>query len=215
MIRVPAQTAASPASPQASVVRRSPFLRVQPKLTVGAPDDEYEREADRVAEQVTRGAAPPVSPAQPRVQRACACGGTCASCSKDEELQRSASSRDAVPGEAPEDVHQALSSSGRPLDSGVRERLEPRFGMDFSRVRIHTDDRAAESARAVSAHAYTVGPQIVFAPGQYAPGTPGGDRLLAHELTHVVQQSGSSGVVQRLPVQETQREEAGRAGELR
>jgi len=69
----------------------SPTL--QAKLAVGAPDDEYEREADRVAEQVTRGAAPPVSPAPPRVQRACACGGTCSSC-REEELQRSPSSAD-------------------------------------------------------------------------------------------------------------------------
>jgi outer membrane protein OmpA-like peptidoglycan-associated protein len=65
--------------------------------------------------------------------------------------------------------------------------MEQRFGADFSGVRVHDDARAAESARAVDAHAYTVGSDIVFAPGRYAPGTSGGDRLLAHELAHVVQ----------------------------
>lgn len=80
------------------------------------------------------------------------------------------------------------SGSGRPLPSPVKDFFEPRFGHDFSQVRIHTDDLAAESARAVNALAYTVGQNIVFASGQYMPGTGAGDRLLAHELTHIMQQ---------------------------
>jgi hypothetical protein len=82
-----------------------------------------------------------------------------------------------------------LHSPGQPLDAGERTFLEPRFGHDFSRVRVHTDARAAESARAVDALAYTVGQHIVFAERQYAPGTDAGRRLLAHELAHVIQQN--------------------------
>jgi hypothetical protein len=70
--------------------------------------------------------------------------------------------------------------------------MEPRFGHDFARVRVHTDKRAAESAQAINAHAYTAGDNIVFGAGRYAPGSPEGRRLVAHELTHVVQQSGAS-----------------------
>jgi hypothetical protein len=90
-------------------------------------------------------------------------------------------------GAAPE-VDEALRSPGQPLDVSTRAFMEGRFRHDFSRVRIHTDERAAQSARAVDALAYTVGPNVVFAAGQFAPGRAAGDRLLAHELTHVVQQ---------------------------
>lgn len=93
-------------------------------------------------------------------------------------------------------VDDVLSSSGAGLDAATRGLFEPRFAHDFSRVRIHTDTRAAGSARAVSARAYTVGSDIAFAPGQYSPGTTAGRHLLAHELTHVVQQSGQSTAVQ-------------------
>jgi len=80
--------------------------------------------------------------------------------------------------------------------------MEPRFGHDFARVRIHADDRAAESARAVDALAYTVGPDVVFGASQYAPATAAGRRMLAHELTHVIQQSGGSfQLPPRLPIQ--------------
>ncbi len=86
-------------------------------------------------------------------------------------------------------VQVALRSVGQPLDASTRAFMEPRLGHDFSKVRVHTDAQAAESASAVNALAYTVGRNIAFAAGQYAPGTPAGRRLLAHELTHVVQQS--------------------------
>ena len=81
--------------------------------------------------------------------------------------------------------------SARSLDSGVRKTFEARFSADFSQVRVHVGSQAAESAKAVSARAYTVGRDIVFGAGQYAPGTTSGQRLLGHELTHVVQQSGA------------------------
>jgi len=96
-----------------------------------------------------------------------------------------------------------VESPGPALDPAVREYMEPRFSHDFSRVRVHTDSRAAESARAVGAPAYTVGRDIVFGAGRYEPGTDHGRRLLAHELAHVVQQANSaafSGVLAPAPV---------------
>ncbi|MBP1468094.1 DUF4157 domain-containing protein [Candidatus Chloroploca sp. M-50] len=102
-------------------------------------------------------------------------------------LQRRAAS----PSEAtavPPIVHDVLRSPGQPLDAATRTFMEPRFGQDFAQVRVHTDARAAASARAVNALAYTVGRNVVFGAGQYAPGTTEGRRLMAHELTHVVQQ---------------------------
>jgi hypothetical protein len=90
--------------------------------------------------------------------------------------------------EAPPIVHEVLRSPGQPLDPVTRAHMEPRFGHDFSRTRVHADRRAAESARAVDALAYTVGQDIAFAAGQYSD-SPGGRKLLAHELAHVVQQS--------------------------
>lgn len=88
----------------------------------------------------------------------------------------------------PRIVGEVLGSSGTPLDTGTRSVMESAFGHDFSRVRIHTDQRAASSARAVGALAYTAGPNVVFAAGQYAPSESQGRHLLAHELAHVVQQ---------------------------
>jgi len=88
-------------------------------------------------------------------------------------------------------VREVLSSTGRLLDAGTRAFMEPRFGHDFSQVRVHTDTRAAESAEAVNALAYTVGRDVVFGARQYAPETSEGRRLMAHELTHVVQQGES------------------------
>lgn len=80
------------------------------------------------------------------------------------------------------------SGGGRPLEKPVRKMMESRMGQDFSDVRVHTDGRASESAKAVDAHAYTVGTDIVFQSGNYSPETPAGQRMLAHELTHVAQQ---------------------------
>jgi hypothetical protein len=142
-------------------------------------------------------------PATPRpaatVLRRCACGGQagpsgeCAECrAKRVGLQRSASSA-AAPGFAPPLVHDVLRSPGQPLDAGTRAELEPRFGHSFADVRVHADGRAAESAAAVSAHAYTVGRDVVFGAGRYAPASAEGRRLIAHELAHVVQQSAGGG----------------------
>lgn len=94
--------------------------------------------------------------------------------------------------DAPPIIYDVLRSPGKPLDNEIRTFMEPRFGHDFSRVRIHTDEKAVESARAVNALAYTVGRHVVFGAGQFAPGTDATRKLLAHELTHVVQQEGQN-----------------------
>ncbi|HXZ39752.1 MAG TPA: DUF4157 domain-containing protein, partial [Terriglobales bacterium] len=92
---------------------------------------------------------------------------------------------------APPIVHDVLRSPGEPLDAPIRAYFEPRFGHDFSKVRVHTDAMAAESASAVSAVAYTVGQDIAFGEGQYSSGSIGGRRVLAHELAHTLQSDGS------------------------
>ena len=136
------------------------------------------------------------------VQRKCACGthtiggSDCATCAKKEEtLQRQAAhdnERAQATTAVPESVHQVLLSPGQSLDTATRSFMESRFGHDFSDVRAHTDAQAAESARAVNALAYTVGRDVVFGAGQFAPHTTSGKRLLGHELAHVVQQRGAS-----------------------
>jgi hypothetical protein len=148
------------------------------------------------------------------LQRKCACGnhtsgGECEACKKKHEagkgvLQRSALSPFLSPWEresqVPPIVHDVLRSPGQPLDAETLAFMEPRFGHDFSSVRVHSDFGAARSARAVNALAYTVGQDVVFGSGQYAPNRGDGRELIAHELTHVVQQSSteSSGAVDRI-----------------
>src|SRR5215217_1559189 len=135
----------------------------------------------------------------PLLQRKCACGGTpgptgeCTECrAKRLGLQRR-SAKQAESAAAPPIVNEVLRSPGQRLDPNTRAFMEPRFGHDFSQVRVHTDERAAASARAVDALAYTVGRDIVFDAGRYAPQTPSGQRLLAHELVHVTQQATAAG----------------------
>ena len=120
----------------------------------------------------------------------------------------------AAPATAPPIVHDVLQSSGEPLEGATRALMEERFGYDFGNVRIHRDARAAESARTVHAEAYTVGHDIVFNSGGFAPQTEIGRRLLAHELTHVVQQDGMAAAMQRavLPGLEVTGRETGTSG---
>ena len=156
--------------------------------------------AAQAAPAPARASAPPhyARPALRLVQRSCACGGeagpsgSCEPCNSARLQTQRAAGAPAAAGLAPAIVYSALRSPGRPLDAATRAAAEPRLGHDFSRVRIHTGPLADASARAVNAHSYTVGQDIVFAAGQYRPGTPVGDRLLAHELTHTVQQSGAT-----------------------
>jgi hypothetical protein len=111
----------------------------------------------------------------------------CSFCPKKKKLiQRSSVERAEV---VPPIVHEALGSPGEPLGISAKSFFEPKFGYDFGKVRVHTDARAAESARAINARAYAAGQDIVFGSGQYDTETTEGKRLLAHELTHVMQQS--------------------------
>ena len=171
---------------------------LQTKLAINQPGDEYEREADQVADQIMR-----MPQSQP--QRKCACGGTpgpdgeCEACKQKRlAIQRKA----IISGESsviPPIVHEVLRSPGQPLDSATRSFMESRFSHDFSSVQVHTDGKAAQSAAAVKALAYTVGHNIVFGTGQYSLRTPQGQRLIAHEIAHVVQQSGTQISIQRAP----------------
>jgi hypothetical protein len=150
--------------------------RAQP-LVVGAAGDHFEQEADRVADAVmARGPVPATAASPARVQREGGAG---------------------APTVAPAIVHDVLATPGHGLDASTRASLEPRFGHDLGHVRVHTDDRAARSARSVDALAYTVGRDIVFGPGQYRPDTRQGQRLVAHELAHVAQQGGADAMLQR------------------
>jgi hypothetical protein len=184
---------------------------IQTKLTVNQPGDQYEQEADRVAEQVMRMPDPAVrqltsasSGTGAKLQRKCACGGSGTDCpckDKQEEgtLQRKAQNISAV-NEAPPIVHEVLRAPGRPMDAATMHLMERRLAYNFGGVRIHNDAQASESARAVQAFAYTVGNHVVFASGRYNLATRDGSHLLAHELAHVVQQGATRGIPNEIPI---------------
>ena len=165
-----------------------PPFKLQAKRTVNTPGAPDEQEADRVSDQVIR-------PSEPRLQRACLCGGECPTCQEEQPGQGHEALRAKVPARAtwqtavPAIVRDVLCESHRVNRSTRRRRhLHGAVGHDFRRVQVHTDARASESARAVDASAYTVGRDVVFGAGRYWPGTNEGRRLIAHELTHVIQQ---------------------------
>jgi len=161
----------------ASATLSTPAL-LQRKLMVNQPGDAYEQEADRVSEHVMRMPA--------------STGTAISSSASAVQLQTASSVSATGVAEAPPIVHEVLRSPGHALDASARSFMEPRFGQDFSKVRVHTDEKAAESAQAVNAKAYTAGNNVVFGAGEYAPGTSEGQKLLGHELTHVVQQGPTS-----------------------
>ena len=178
----------------------SATARTAPSLRIGSPHDHAERAADVAADAVLRGSPVAVrgTSAGPVVRRACACG-TCATCNQDETVRRSISGATPVGGDhAPPIVHEALRTSGAPLDAATRSFFERGYGSDLGSVRVHTGDLASRSATAIGANAYTVGNNIVFGAGQYAPTTQSGTRLLAHELAHVAQhRTAQDGPVRR------------------
>lgn len=169
---------------------------LQAKLAVSPPDDAFEQEADRVVESVMRIAEPAsIGRARGAIQRKCAiCEDETEEKiqTKREERARNWGSANA----APVSVEHVLSGSGAPLEPSLRDDMEQRFGHDFSRVRVHSGEAAEQSAREVNANAYTVGHNIVFGADRFAPRTHAGRRLIAHELTHVVQQRADAGVLQ-------------------
>jgi hypothetical protein len=150
---------------------------IQTKLAISKPGDEYEQEADRIADQVMATPAhPAVSSAPLRIQRY--------SGQSNGQVDATTAS-----------VEHALASPGRPLEPTLRQDMEQRFGHDFSRVRVHSGASAAQSAQAVRARAYTVGRDIVFAEGQCDPSVEQSRKLLAHELTHMIQQSSFASAI--------------------
>jgi len=182
--------------------------RIQAKLTIGEPNDKYEQEADRVADQVMRMSEPTtieqshnnLSIQTPVIQR------VCPQCEKElkrqptediEEEEEELLQAKEMPGQSPEVSNElegsisSLRGGGQPLSSSVRNYMEPRFGHNFNQVRVHTDTQAANVTRSINARAFTLGQDVVFGSGQYSPGTNEGRRLLAHELTHVAQQGSS------------------------
>ena len=176
----------------------------QAKLTIGQPNDKYEQEADRVADQVMAMPDADVAQRQPEGE-------------EEEETLQTKSLADqitplvqrqeeppeeeeetvqakAMPGQTPnvssglESRINSLKGGGQPLDSATRNFFEPRFGHDFSHARVHSDGKANQLARSVNARAFTLGKDVVFGAGAYQPQSQEGKRLLGHELTHVVQQ---------------------------
>lgn len=183
---------------------------IQPKLTVNKPGDEYEREAERVADAVMRLPEPESAvDAQEeilsgRIQRMCPrCQrrqrrGKPLNCEECEQEVRRRPVADDL--SATDDVEQAAavaSEPGKPLSGRTRSFFEERMGRDFSDVRVHTGGEADQAARSINAEAFTYESNIVFKGGNYRPDDRGGRRLIAHELTHVAQQSGSKPEVQR------------------
>ncbi len=165
---------------------------IQAKLKVETSHDAFESEADAIAERiVSMPATQAVKNEKPvAVQR------KCADCKEEEKKvqrkpadeKKDAVKTETVKNEAPAVVKEVLKSEGKPLDKEVRNFMEPRFGADFSQVKIHTDTKANKSAEVINAKAFTVGKNIVFGAGQYQPNTTRGKKLIAHELVHVLQQ---------------------------
>jgi hypothetical protein len=145
---------------------------IQAKLKVSEPGDIYEQEADRISGQVLAAPAQTADGKAPCIRRAA-----------EQPTGETAS--------APAGVEHVLTSAGNPLEPALRREMEQRFDWDFSRVRVHIGSAAEQSARDLNARAYTVGANLVFGAGEFEPQTHEGRRLLAHELTHVVQQSGA------------------------
>ena len=172
---------------------------IQPKLQVNEPNDPYEVEADRVADQVMRMPAGDLSvqltsgwnrhaTIAPKLQLKCAaCGG------EDETAMRSHHVESAAPQVTPaieRNTHR-MQGGGKPLDDNTRTFFEQRMGADFSSVRIHTDANAIQTSRDINARAFTTGNNIAFNSGEYNPNTSVGKHLLAHELTHTIQQQAA------------------------
>jgi hypothetical protein len=195
-------------------VHRRAAQTLQPKLSVSHPGDPYEQEADRVADQVMRRVEPRVSCSSERisVMPKGLDGGSCDSApsgeqgvdaEEDEEqpsvMPHASNGGLHEPGGAIEQRLSLTRGGGSPLAPETRSFMESRFGHDFSRVQVHTDHHAATLAAQLNAEAFTSGRDIYFGAGRFTPTTPAGKWLLAHELTHVLQQGAGSS--ERNPIQ--------------
>jgi Domain of unknown function (DUF4157) len=176
---------------------------VQPKLTINTPGDQYEQEADAMADRVihmsSNEMAKPVTGLIGRsLQR------KCEHC-EEEEKKKKPVMRKAETGSSGMSVSSSFDNSlnaskggGSPLPKGTRSFMENAFSIDFSSVKIHNGSQASEMSKGINAKAFTTGNDIYFKSGEYSPNSEEGKKLLAHELTHVVQQSGEGDQVQRI-----------------
>ncbi|WP_167088121.1 eCIS core domain-containing protein [Massilia frigida] len=170
-------------------------MPIQRKPDISVPGDAAEREADQVADHImTSGPASAASGPGAIGTGPVALERKCAAC--DDDYDNTTLARQAAFDGPENDIDtgaavRTAASGGAPLSSALRAYFEPRFGHDFSAVRVHADREAAAAARSVQARAYTYRSHVVFAAGEYAPATEQGKRLLAHELTHVVQQGAA------------------------
>jgi hypothetical protein len=181
---------------------------LQTKLKIGPPGDKYEREADRVADQVMRmrdievsaktNASNSIQGNSIQLRRPGGNNGTKSGKGEEEETLQKKEASSSTPEVTPklESSISAVSAGGQPLPESVRAFHEPRFGVDFSQVRMHTGSQAAETVKSINAKAFTVGHNIAFGGGQFAPESKDGQRLIAHELTHTIQQGHA---IQRSP----------------
>ncbi len=162
--------------------KNAAFFRpvIQPKLRVNQPNDIYEQEADAMADKVIHGSGNPHSFFQPPAN----------------SLQKKGGNITGHGMAAPAIVNDVINSPGQSLDAGVSHFMESGFGHDFSKVQIHNDSLAHQSSAQIDALAYTHENHIVFGAGQYQPATHSGQQLLAHELTHVIQQNKGAGNAQ-------------------
>jgi len=162
---------------------------IQARLAISNPSDPAEEEADRVADYVMSAHEGQALGAH------CPCmasgGELCEDCKQKQAAIHRRAAGTAAPSTVPPIVGDVLRSPGHPLDAATRAFMEPRFGRDFSNVRIHTGPAAADSACSINALAYTLGSNVVFAPGRYNPHSSVGRSLLAHELTHTIQQGSA------------------------
>ena len=170
-------------------------------IKISQPADAAEIEADQIADKVMRIPTGDVTAVTTTEKYSSAMKRKCRSCKNEEVvIQRKPAASDAnMPSQNPVHVSSVVSSGGRPLDNDTRRFFEPRMQRDFSSVRVHTNTLADRSSSALDAEAYTIGSHIVFANGRYAPHSSQGKHLLAHELTHVAQQSSAMPRIQRRP----------------
>jgi hypothetical protein len=167
--------------------------RVQPKLVIEKPHDRFEREADQTAERLVQSR--PLIQLQPEEKEEEAFQAEGLTQRQAEEEEEAIQGKGLIQRQAEEEVERGLSlskSGGVPLKEGTRAEMEGHFDADFSSVRLHTDTHAASMSRALSAQAFTQGNHIYFGAGKYDPGSTAGKKLIAHELTHVVQQGAAA-----------------------
>lgn len=187
---------------------------LQAKLKIAEPNNRYEQEADRMAEQVVMmpsprfHAAADSTPAINTESQNKVIQRMCTSCREDKELIQTKTTGNGMPKITPsiDSRIRSLNGGGQPMTLKDRGYFEPRFGTDFSTVRVHNDSRSANIAKSINARAFTLGRNVVFGAGEYSHNSLASRKLFAHELTHILQQPDtSSRIIRRQPLTQAQR----------